>query len=121
VIPPTLKIGASIWTVQLGGYEVTDNNSGLCEAEKHLISIYSDLAPERCEQIFLHELLHAVCDTVGIEGKLPEEEFVNRITPTLHAVLKENGFWQTSPPGPPRTDGDCVHSDSSSSEKSGRK
>jgi len=40
-------------------------------------------------------LLHACCTFAGVQEneKLTEEQFVARLSPILHTVLKENGAW----------------------------
>jgi hypothetical protein len=48
------------------------------------------------EHIFVRELLHACCQVVGFEDEpYPEEQFLTRLAPILHTVLRENGFWPT--------------------------
>ena len=52
------------------------------------IQIDSSLSDERKEQIFVHELLHAIFKESGYDEQ--DEDTINRLAITLHQVLKDN-------------------------------
>jgi hypothetical protein len=91
VLPGTLKIGSTTYDIIVG--EVKDG-WGICELEKHQIRLSDTLCDEKKHEVFIHELLHVLCEFVGISDgeKLTEEQFVNRIAPILHTVLRENSI-----------------------------
>jgi len=89
-IPSRLKVGSLYYDVLYDDIERENGASGATYSDKLEIRISPDLPKERQDEIFMHELLHACCDFVKIEGKLTEEQFVSRIAPILCTVLKEN-------------------------------
>lgn len=91
-VPRKLKIGASYWDVVINSRE----ESGLCDAQGHIISLNKNLQSDEMEETLLHEIIHTACTFAGMmeeKEKYTQEEFTRRISPTLHMILKENGAW----------------------------
>lgn len=88
-IPDNIKIGGQWWYVE---FRSCMDNSGECHKDKQIILINADHPRAEQESTFLHEVLHACCDFMGLQEdeKLGEEEIVSRLTPILYTVLKEN-------------------------------
>ena len=64
--------------------------------ELRQIRIDENLGRQAIEVTFMHEILHACAEFVGMrdeEEKLTEEQWVDRIAATLHMVLVENGIF----------------------------
>lgn len=55
---------------------------------KGIIKIDSDLCEDKKEQVFVHEMLHAIFTESGYDDH--EEDMVNRLGITLYQVLKDN-------------------------------
>ncbi len=73
-----------------------ENSCGQCNQKKHVIEIDDDLNKDEAEETALSEILHACCGFAGMlncKEKMTEEEFVHRLSPILHSVLRENGCW----------------------------
>jgi hypothetical protein len=95
VLPSTLKIGASEWDVRIAPIPPDEEAYGICQREQHRITIEERLCDPEREETLLHEALHAVCEQAGIgeNEKLTEEQFISRLSPSLYAMMKDNGFW----------------------------
>lgn len=50
------------------------------------------VSPERKEEVFFHELTHAVLDAMGKEDLNGDEEFVDSFAVLLHQALKTGGY-----------------------------
>lgn len=101
MIPSKLKIGTSLWTIIYSKNLVEDGDLGKQYRDQHELHIAEHQCEDEKEDSFLHEVLHACCRFAGIPNnvkhKLTEEEFIERLTPVLHMVLRDNGFWTHSP------------------------
>lgn len=94
-IPRKLKIGGIIYSViESKPYDVAKGNEnwGKTDFSTLKIMIDKDLPPQRKEDAFLHEILHACIHTVGLHRQLEdkEEDFVTRLSPIIYQVLKDN-------------------------------
>ncbi len=88
-----LKVGGKRYKIIYQEYGLTCNNEyGDFDGNQQVIRIDSRNARDEQADTLLHETLHACCHFAGIdvEEKLTEEDFVTRISPILHTVLKEN-------------------------------
>lgn len=97
-------IGGQKWSVFLVSpnskhlvNEKGEKLNGKCDYEKCRIYIRKDLDPEAREDALWHELLHALLFVTGAEKAYngdPEkdEELVEKLTPTMHRLLKDLGF-----------------------------
>lgn len=61
---------------------------GACFYSDLEISVLSDISDERKEQVFVHELTHAIFYEAGYAEQ--DEEMIDRVSKVLHQVLKEN-------------------------------
>ena len=90
-----IKVGSSIYKVIEDEKEHQNDNRGSTFRELREIRINPSMSPDLKEITLLHEVLHACCDFVGIENeKLTEEEWIVRLAPILHQVLKENKLFK---------------------------
>ena len=96
MLPGTVKIGAAEWKVVRSPLLRQDDHLGSCYDETQEIHIASHLEGSAADEAFIHELLHACCRFAGVnpneETVLTEEDFVARLSPILHTVLKENAL-----------------------------
>lgn len=97
MIPETLKIGAKTFRVQQYPFLSDVEESGHCVKDRGLIRIEENQPEDEKQETLLHEILHCCCGFAGIEDgeKLTEEQFISRVSPILHTVLVENGYWNT--------------------------
>ena len=88
-LPSKIKIGGHWVTVIEADNPILDDQvkNGKQDYNNLIIEIKKDLPDTRKEQVFLHELMHFVYD---MSGENPSEEFVERTSEWLYAVLKEN-------------------------------
>lgn len=59
--------------------------------EKGIIKIDSDMCQDKKEQIFVHEILHAVFNESGYDKQ--DEDMINRLGIVLYQVLKSNNLY----------------------------
>lgn len=59
--------------------------------EKGIIKIDSDMCQDKKEQIFVHEMLHAVFNESGYDKQ--DEDMINRLGVVLYQVLKNNNLY----------------------------
>ena len=86
-----IKVGVFEYQVNfIGNFADSTGHLGQCDSNKLIISIDQNLLPEVKRTTLLHEVLHACCNYVGIEGEMNEEEYVTRISNILYQTLKEN-------------------------------
>ncbi len=95
-IPPTLKIGGLTWTISFNKDIAREGN---CFGSTHIfsqkINIDPDTPLEHQEEIFIHEIIHALIWTTGLHtvidvDKKLEEQIVSHLSPLLYQVLKDN-------------------------------
>lgn len=60
--------------------------------EKNRIRIKADLAEDRKEQIYMHELTHCILDHLSYSDLSSDESFVDRFSKALHQVLKTSEY-----------------------------
>ena len=63
---------------------------GSCDQNNTKIEILNELSQERKNQVFVHELTHAMLNEANY--KEHDEELVERLSIILHQVLKDNDF-----------------------------
>lgn len=67
------------------------NYRGSCDKNNAVIEIKRDMAQQKKQQTFLHELLHAIFEESGLDIE-NEEDIVCQLSPVLYQVLKDNDF-----------------------------
>lgn len=91
MIPINVKVAGVAYDVFQKDYieiESDRNYQGACNYIKTEILLLSELGKERKEQIFVHELLHAVFYEAGYEEQ--DEEMIDRVSKVLYQVMKDN-------------------------------
>jgi len=92
-IPKQIKVGGINYQVEEKETVAIGENKnylGSCSYYDQKIEIKSDLGDERKEQVFIHELTHAIFNEAGYDEH--DEDEINRVAIVLHQVLKENDF-----------------------------
>lgn len=89
MIPAKVKVaGIEYEVIEVNKMEEQFNQLGQILYTKGLIKLDKELAPDRKEQVFVHELLHACFYEAGFEEQ--DEDMVNRLGIVLYQVLKDN-------------------------------
>jgi Zn-dependent peptidase ImmA (M78 family) len=93
MIPNKVKVaGVEYQVKEVPFVEIEHNRNyqGACRYSESTIEILNSLSKDRKEQVFVHELLHAIFNEAGYNDH--EEDMVNRLGIILHQVLKDNRF-----------------------------
>lgn len=88
-IPNKIKVGGKTYTVEITNK--LDHGNKKYSGEVDYLDLVIRICPsakEKMETDFVHELLHAVHDFMGINPQ--EEEAIDRLANTLHMVIKDN-------------------------------
>ena len=88
-IPRKIKVGAYTYIVKRKKTIKEDNQEllGLCDRGAHLIYIVKDLSDKKAKEVLLHECLHAIEESYGIN--LGENK-VNLLGLALLALIDDN-------------------------------
>ncbi|WP_221771569.1 hypothetical protein [Listeria booriae] len=90
-VPEQVKVTGVIYKVIESAFVESDNDKnclGSCDYTTSTIELLETLSDSKKEQIFVHELTHAIFHEAGFE--CADEDMVNRIAIVLHQVLKDN-------------------------------
>jgi hypothetical protein len=93
MIPTEVKVAGVTYKVLEKEYVVIDHNknyAGSCCYNESEINVLNTLSGTRKEQVFVHELVHAILMEAGYDEH--DEDQVNRIGIVLHQVLKDNNL-----------------------------
>lgn len=71
------------------------NYQGACSYSDGTIEVLKELQETRKEQVFCHELVHAMFNEAGFDEQ--DEDTVNRLGIVLYQVLKENKLYFGEP------------------------
>ncbi|MDP4549831.1 ImmA/IrrE family metallo-endopeptidase [Alkalihalobacillus macyae] len=63
---------------------------GCCSYSTTTIELLDSMSDDRKEQVFVHELTHAIFNEAGYDQH--EEDMINRVAIVLYQVLKDNEF-----------------------------
>ena len=89
MLPERVKVaGIAYDVIETEHMERDFNNLGQILYNRGIIKVDSDLAQDRKEQVFVHELLHACFYEAGIEEQ--DEDVINRVSIVLYQLLKDN-------------------------------
>ncbi|WP_243356911.1 hypothetical protein [Bacillus litorisediminis] len=94
MIPNKVKVaGIEYETVYKDFIEINGdrNYQGSCDYLNTQIDILQDLSETKKEQVFVHELIHAVFHEAGFKEQ--DEDMVNRLGIVLYQVLKDNHLY----------------------------
>jgi len=91
MIPPSIKIGATDYTVRIED-TLPDDDFGYSDSRLQEIAISKDQNKQAAADTLLHEILHAIWHESGLFAiKRPDEETIVRITSTwLCLVFRDN-------------------------------
>lgn len=97
VRPHALSIGSMTWAVCYDSHKLdalTINEGGqhygLCQPGETVIYVRGTAPVDVQRDTLMHELLHALSDTYGVEWVKDEERMVSRLAPLLLTVLRDN-------------------------------
>lgn len=92
-IPKAVKVGGVIYKVREKDLIVANETSGLgsCDYDKSIIELKTGMSQTRKEQVFMHELTHAILFEAGFSEH--DEDLVERFAIVAHQVFKDN--WNT--------------------------
>ncbi|BDH60133.1 hypothetical protein MTP04_02630 [Lysinibacillus sp. PLM2] len=93
MIPNVVIVAGVPYEVQEKEFVVFEDNAnalGVCTYDQALIEVKSTMSEERIEEIFIHELFHAILYEAGFEEH--DEDLVNRASKVLYQVLKDNNL-----------------------------
>jgi Zn-dependent peptidase ImmA (M78 family) len=89
MIPQTVKVaGITYQTKEVDNLSHDHSLYGQVTYANTLIKIDSGLSEEKKEQVFVHELFHAILHEAGYDEH--DEEMVRRVSNVLYQVLKDN-------------------------------
>lgn len=63
---------------------------GYCDYEQQQITIRESLKETKRDQVFVHEMMHAVFHAAGYMNH--EEDMIQRVGQVMHQVLNDNDF-----------------------------
>lgn len=97
-IPTSIKVGPFVYSVDLSSRAIAGarmDNAGLTAQADHIkqsVTVDPDMAETGIAESLLHEVLHAVHRTVGInaQDKLRAHDLIYRTCPTLLLILRDN-------------------------------
>ncbi|MBU5594909.1 ImmA/IrrE family metallo-endopeptidase [Amphibacillus sp. MSJ-3] len=83
--------GINYDVILVNGLAEDHNLIGQVIYEKGIIKIDADICQDKKEQVFVHELLHAIFTEAGYDKQ--DEDMVNRLGIVLYQVLKSNKLY----------------------------
>ena len=92
MIPDSVKVAGVVYQVKTVPFVEIDSNrnyQGACRHSETIIEILDSLSDDRKEQVFIHELTHAILNEAGYSEH--DEALAERFSVILHQVLKDNG------------------------------
>jgi len=94
-IPNKLKVGVKEFEVRMVDHlDSRAESQGVCSTDHLFIEIDNRLPQVQKEITFLHEIIHACSDFIGLQDdeRLDEESICSRYDDILYTVLKENNL-----------------------------
>ena len=83
-VPEKVDVLGLTYTVEVCDLEDDD---GTCSPSKQRIEIRSGMSPEKTQQVFLHELVHAILDQLCFSDEYADERLVQGLAVGLHQAL----------------------------------
>ena len=87
-IPKTFKIFGLTFKVTQPWRIDKDDNWGECSMNKNSVKVKRSLNKEQKEITYLHEVTHAILDSLEYNELSNNEDFVERFSKALHQVIK---------------------------------
>lgn len=94
MIPNKVKVAGIEYVVEFPEFVEIDgsrNYQGSASFRQDKIKVLNSLSKQRQEQVFVHELVHAIFNEAGYEED--DEDMVNRLGIVLYQVLKDNKIY----------------------------
>ena len=90
--PKRIKILNLTWNIKFVDKDISNASSSLgwCDYEAQVISLYDGQTIESLSDTFLHEILHALFWSMGIDPNTDEEKLVSKISTGLCTVFSNN-------------------------------
>ena len=95
-VPNTFRAVGLDWTVEFGNVVETHDKYAVTDFRRQIISMEKDMSPQLQSQTFLHELLHVVIWSMGLnrsvdalEDSDTEEAIVDAMANGLHQILSD--------------------------------
>ncbi|WP_257007606.1 hypothetical protein [Shouchella clausii] len=91
MLPEKVKVGGVYYetkTMPTVRINHDRNYMGACDYTRLTIEILEELSDERKEDVYAHELVHAIFNEAGFDEH--DEDTVTRLGKVLHQVLKDN-------------------------------
>lgn len=86
-LPEKIKVAGVHYEIEL---LKDDENCGTCLFDSLIIRVDPRLKTEKQQQVFIHEMLHAVFWEAGYQEQ--DEEMIDRVSRVLYQVLKDNNM-----------------------------
>jgi len=92
-IPEVIKVGGVLYKVVFT-HDISESETwtGCCVFSKQEIRIKPDMGKEYTEEVFCHELVHAIAKQATVEFGEHEEVIVDSLGKVLQQVLNDNKF-----------------------------
>jgi hypothetical protein len=94
LLPQNVKVGGLKYKiVEKSFVEIghSRNYDGACDYGNTTIEILDSLSDSKKEEVFIHELTHAIFENAGYSDH--DEEMVDRLSKVLYQVLKDNHIY----------------------------
>ena len=90
--PTKVRVGYQDYEILLVPKDYLDSASGLCQPQQGRILLEGGLGRRARAETLLHEILHAIVHSWGIEGILgdSEEQIVSLISLGMASVIRQN-------------------------------
>ena len=90
--PSRVKVGPHWYEVDWFSRTQSDASEkyGYCHMTDLQIGICEHMPKSRQRQTMLHEVLHAIHETMGLDDKSPEEDFTHRVAAGLALFITDN-------------------------------
>lgn len=98
-LPAAIRVGALDYKIEAWASEAAHAASRFGECDNFQMAIRVSIRcgpPVRIAEVFMHEVLHAICHVYNIEDEDKEERICNRIGYALTALYRDNpwlGAW----------------------------
>ncbi|MBZ6000949.1 ImmA/IrrE family metallo-endopeptidase [Leuconostoc gelidum] len=92
-IPKSIKVGNIDYKIEIIHLDKNDDGDeilGYCQYMDNVIQINKDASPERQEQTFYHELVHAIFFESSNNEFQGNERLVDSVGLMLHQIVKNN-------------------------------
>ena len=89
-IPKTFQLFGHTFKVVQPPKVDAQKSLGECNSSTNIIKLRRSLKKESKEQVYLHELVHAILDSLSYDELSDDEVFVDQFSKALHQILKSS-------------------------------